>query len=340
MGRDVTNSEQRDASKGNAPFVSTTAGLVLIASFQQLVWGSASPVLKLCFETFGLNKAGVPDLILFSGVRFLLSGFLVIAVSSLARRTFVAPRSVVSWWHVLVLCAFQTVIQYSLDFIGLSRTTGSVGSVIESAVGFFAIPIAALVFRSERLTIRKVLGCVLGLAGVVLVNLADTSAGAGFRLDGEGFILLSTISAAFSSCFMATFSKREDQFMLVGWQYVLGGAILCAGSIVSGARLHMPAAGWGFAAFVYASCVSAIGYSIHGTLVRHHAVSSVSVFGFLVPVFGVFLSATMLGEAGVLSPATILASLGLVVIGILVVNVRAEKGREAPSEECPSGSPE
>ncbi len=55
--------------------------------------------------------------------------------------------------------------------------------MVDSLTTFFAILIASLVFRMERLTFRKMLGCLVGFADVILVKIDGT--GISFDLLGE-----------------------------------------------------------------------------------------------------------------------------------------------------------
>ena len=60
-------------------------------------------------------------------------------------------------------------------------------SIIEGANVFISILVASLVFRQERFTGQKILGCLVGFAGVVLVNWTKDGLGAGMKWNGEGF---------------------------------------------------------------------------------------------------------------------------------------------------------
>ena len=53
---------------------------------------------------------------------------------------------------------------------------------------FIAIFVASLIFRQEKLTMGKLAGCLIGFAGVVLVNLNGNGLDMSFHLNGEGFI--------------------------------------------------------------------------------------------------------------------------------------------------------
>jgi len=71
---------------------------------------------------------------------------------------------------------------------------------------------------------------------------------------------------------------------------------------------------------VYMGFISAAAYSVWSAIIAANDVSRVAVFGFVNPIFGVILSAILLGETDVLSPALAVVSLVLVCAGIVIVN--------------------
>ena len=81
----------------------------------------------------------------------------------------------------------------------------------------------------------------------------------------------------------------------------------------------------GVSMLIYLAFVSATAFSVWGTLIKYNNVSTVSVFGFMNPVFGVILSYLILSEkspSGVLGTA---AALVLVAAGIIIVNLPVRK---------------
>ena len=128
-----------------------------------------------------------------------------------------------------LLSLAQTIIQYFFFYIGLANTTGVKSSIINASSTFFAILMSSLLFRYEKLTRVKLLGCAAGFAGVILINLAGGSFDFHMKLTGEGFILIAALSYALSSVLVKKFSARENPVMLSGWQFILGGLILAAG---------------------------------------------------------------------------------------------------------------
>ena len=104
-------------------------------------------------------------------------------------------------------------------YLGLSRASAMSSSIIEASANFLAILFAAPAFHTEKLNTAKVLGCALGFAGVALVNLSGADGTFGFTLDGEGFILASTVAGALSTCLIGIFSREHDGVLLAGWQF-------------------------------------------------------------------------------------------------------------------------
>ena len=186
------------AEKENRPFIATTPGVVLACLASCFLWGSAFPCVKIGYELFGIDAADVPSILAFAGTRFVIAGLMVVAGMSVARRrAFVPERRDLS--YVGALAIFQTILQYILFYVGLANCAGVTSSILEASNSFLCVLLAALVFRSERLTSRKVLGCVIGFAGVVLVNVAGETGGFSFTLAGEGMVLASTLAAATST---------------------------------------------------------------------------------------------------------------------------------------------
>ena len=74
-------------------FLSTMPGVVAAATLANLLWGSASPCIKLGFRYFGVESADVMSQILFAGVRFTLAGVLTVLFGSLLRRRLLLPKA-------------------------------------------------------------------------------------------------------------------------------------------------------------------------------------------------------------------------------------------------------
>ena len=288
------------------------------------LWGSAFPGIKIGYELWNIGSGDTGRIIVFAGVRFFLAGILVILFGSLIKRKFLLPsRRDIS--KILILSFFQTIGQYIFFYVGLAHTSGVNASVINSLTSFFAILVAGAVFRMERMDARKIIGCVLGFAGVIIVNLS----GEGFQMNllGDGLMILTCVFYGFSSSLIKRFSEEHDTVLLSGYQFMVGGLVLTMiglpWSLASGGGVLTVELG-GVGILLYLALVSSVAYTVWGLLLRKNDVSRISIFGFMTPIMGVVLSALLLGEGDQLGIRHVL-SLALVSAGIIVVNIKTER---------------
>lgn len=285
-----------------------------------LLWGSAFPCIKIGYQLFDIGGDDVFTQILFAGIRFFMAGVMAVAIGSVSAGHFLLPKKE-SWLTVAKLSFFQTIMQYLFFYIGLANTTGVKASIIEASNVFVAILVSALIFRQEKLTGRKMLGCVAGFAGVLLINLGQGGFSMTFRLNGEGFVFLSTVAYAFSSALLKRYSQKENTVMLSGYQFAFGGMVMIAVGLLGGGAIKTVTTN-GIAILIYLAFISAAAYSLWGLLLKYNPVSKISVYGFMNPVFGVLLSALLLTEQnGNLGIVKVIISLALVGAGILIVNL-------------------
>lgn len=307
-------------SRGKNSFWTKTPVVILFAFICCFLWGSAFPCIKSGYALFKVLSDDAASQILFAGIRFFFAGVMVIIAGSLINRR-VLRVSVRGIPKVFGLSMFQTAGQYFFFYIGLAHATGVSSSIIEASNTFFAILIAALIFRTENLTLRKIAGCILGFVGVILVQLNGASLEVHFTLQAEGFVLISALLAAFSSSLIKRWSADEDTVALSGYQFMLGGLILAIGGACAGGHLSFSTArSAGYLLLTYMAFISACAYTLWGLLLKYNPVSRISVFGFMNPVIGVLLSAVFLGEYSQAFRLSALFSLILVSLGIIVVN--------------------
>ncbi len=290
------------------------AAVVLLALICCALWGSAFPAVKQGFVQFNVVTDG--DKILFAGCRFFLAGVALLTILSLAEgRLLSVKRS--SLPLIFGQGVLQTTVQYICFYIGLAATTGSKASVINGSSTFFAILAAHFLVKGERITLRKGAGCLLGFAGIVVVNLGGGELLGNLRLSGEGMILLCTAAYGVSSVTLKMISRREAPGTITAYQMLFGGGLLIVlgllfGGEISGLSLRS------VLLMGYLVLISSVAFFLWSNLLKHNPVSRVTIFGFTIPVFGVLFSAIFLGEP--VFTLTNLVALLLVSAGIVVVS--------------------
>ena len=295
--------------------------VVIVAVLCCLLWGSAFPCIKLGYQLFDIPSGDSSSQILFAGIRFTLAGILVILAGSIMQGKLLKP-SKTAIPKVLKLCMFQTVLQYIFFYIGLAHITGVKGSIVNAVNVFFTILVSCLLFRLEKLNRQKLVGCIIGFAGVIIVNLGgefDMS----FTFLGDGFLMISAFAYALSSVLIKIYGKDENPVMLSGYQFAAGGVIMILAGLAIGGKLNAVTF-QGILLLLYMAFISAGAYTLWSLLLKYNPVSKVAVFGFCTPIFGVILSAVILGESTSFQLKTLIA-LMFVCVGIIIVNYKKKQ---------------
>ncbi len=298
-----------------------TATRVLLALMCCALWGSAFPFVKIGYELFAVEGAGSE--ILFAGIRFFMAGIMTLCIACFLKKGFAKPKRAL----VPGICGqglLQTTGQYVCFYIGLAHCTGAKGSVMSGTTAFFAILAAHFMTKDEKLSTRKVLGCLIGFLGVIAVNLAPGSMEGGFALSGEGLVLLSAVFYGVSSVTLKRLSKREAPEVITAYQLLFGGAVLILAGCIGGGKISVVTPR-GLLVLVYLAGLSTVAFTVWSFLLKYNPISKVSIFSFSIPVFGVALSAIFLGEQ--VFTIQNLAGLALVGAGIVIVNTVSCKGQ-------------
>ena len=317
-------------AKGEALF-SHPLFITLTALLCCALWGSATPFIKIGYELLLPPDRDVPSTILFAGIRFFFAGVLTVVIFSIARKKVLYPK-VENYGRVAIVAAFQTVLQYIFFYVGLANTSGVKGTILTGSSTFFAILISSLIFRLEKLNAKKIIACVLGLGGIVVINLTGLNLSMNFL--GDGFCVFSAISLAVSSTLIKIYSKNEDPVTISGYQFILGGAVMIIIGLSFGGKIDL-GSGKGIAVLVYLSFLSAIAYSLWGILLKYNPVSKVTIFSFTTPIFGVILTSLLLTENSNVDILNLILALLLVCLGIFILNFKP-KSKSIPEIQSSS----
>jgi drug/metabolite transporter (DMT)-like permease len=293
-------------------------GMLLSVVVATFLWGSAFPVIKLSYEALEIQKNEIGEQLLFAGYRFFLAAlFIIFFLLMMKKRTFVKRENLGT---IAKISFFQTFLQYILFYIGLSLSTGIQGSIIAGTTSFFQIVFAHFMYSDDYISWKKVVGLLIGFAGVIFVNLTKGS----FQLDiglGEILLLLAMATSAFGNILAKNGTTKMDVGNLTAFQMLLGSIGLLVIGVASEGFLPFAFDMASFFMLIYLALLSAIGFILWNNVMKYNKVGKVSIFLFLIPVFGVFLSGVLLNEA---IHYFVLVGLGLVASGIVIVN-RKEK---------------
>ena len=294
----------------------TRSGVFALATLCCILWGSAYPAIKNGYALLHIAPGDIASQMLFAGWRFALAGAILLLVAVGMKKPILA-MSRRQAGQVALLGLTQTAIQYVFFYIGLAHATGVKSSIMNATGVFFSVVLAHFIYANDRLSGRKAVGCLIGFLGVVVVNLGGGGAlGFDFSLLGEGFVVIAAFVLAAASIYGKHLSRAMDPMVMTGWQLLVGGLILTGVGVAGGGQLQgLDLQSGGL--LLYMALLSSVAFAVWSLLLKHNPVGMIAAFNFLIPVFGVALSAIFLGES--LLRWSYLAALVLVCIGIWLV---------------------
>ena len=267
--------------------------VVTFALTAAIAWGWAYPLIKLGFAEFGITQVMTGSKMLFAGVRFILAGLIVLAIAAATRRRFEVAGAG-GWLYVLLFALLNTGLHYYFFYVGLSYSDGARAAILNSLGTFLLVLLACMFFKSDRLTSSKIIGCALGFAGIMALNIGG-GAGGGFTFMGDGMIILNTFCAALAGLMTRGLGKRVDVFVGTGYSLALGGVMLVVpGLLMDGTLPNINAVG--VIILMLLVCISALGFTLYNKLLTCNPVGKVAIFNSLIPVVGAVTSCMCLGE--------------------------------------------
>jgi len=267
--------------------------VVVFALTAAIAWGWAYPLIKLGFGEFGITSEMTGSKILFAGIRFAISGSIVLAIARGKGKDFkmVRPRN---WWYLLVFALLNTTLHYACFYIGLSHSEGARAAILNSLGVFLLVLLACLFFKSDRLTTRKIIGCAIGFAGILALNIGGGESGK-FTFWGDGMIILNAFCSASAGLMTRGLRTRVDVFVGTGYSLAIGGALLVIPGLVMGGTLPQ-ATVMGIVILGLLIAISTLGFTLYNKLLSCNPVGKVAIFNSLIPVVGAITSCLCLDE--------------------------------------------
>ncbi|MBQ8538208.1 MAG: DMT family transporter, partial [Ruminococcus sp.] len=219
-----------------------------------MLWGTAYPLIKLGYAD--MNICSVPDKLLFAGLRFFIAGIMVFIVCLFMKKNvFGIEKKRVP--QILIYSLLLTVFHYTFNYIGVGNASATKTSVLSAFSAFLGVLLAPLFFKTERITLKKIVGCIFGVLGVIIVNLGFFEGT--FTFLGEGFVLIATLCSALGSLYGKIVSKGKI-FEVTAWQLFVGGLILCVVSLCFGGLISFDIRG--LLVLLFLAFVSACSFSL------------------------------------------------------------------------------
>lgn len=325
------NSVLQRKEHGFGHYLTNKYWVIVIALFCAVLWGSAFPVLKVSYAELGIASDDRNAIIVLAGIRFFLAALIIFVLIVVGIR-----QSLKVKWKMLpqlfLLGLLQISLQYFFFYNGLAHTTGMKGAILSSAGTFFVVVLAHFIYSDDRLDWRKIFGLIAGFAGIILIN-SGQHLTLDFSWQGEGFMMLSGLVSAIGTILAKQISKEVHPFVLTAWQMLLGSLLLIAVGLPGLKPQAMVFTNKALILLFYSAFLSATAFSLWYAILKYNKAGEISVYKFMTPVSGAILSALFIpGERLTMN---MFMALGLVALGVIIVNYQRRVPKEAFLREGP-----
>lgn len=228
----------------------------------------------------------------FASIRFIISGLMIFPFTVHPVLFLKLIRD--NWQIVIWVTLLQTLMNYILFYMGMDLVPGALGAVIVGSQPLFTAVVAAIMNIAEKLTKRKIVTIIFGIAGVVLISAGRQAfrLGSAVEMLGVFMILGANIASSISNVMVSLKSRGLNPLVLSSISLFAGGVIMYLLSIpLEGVhRTQKPSEYW--IILMWLSFVSASAFSLWYKLLQrpHVRVSELSMWKFIIPVAGAILS--------------------------------------------------
>nr|WP_210273618.1 DMT family transporter [Rhizobium leguminosarum] len=253
--------------------------------------------------------------------------FLRLLIAALALHVYIAGRfdiySILKarWREFLILGLINNALPHALIFFGQTRIGAGLAAILNATTPIWTVLIANYFTSDEKLSSAKIAGCLVGLAGTIVLI------GPGISAGGEAplWALLLPVLAAISYGFAATYGKRFKN---------VPAPVTAAGQLTASSLIALPLSllwdrPWTLAAppldallaiLALALLSTAFGYILYFRIMAAAGATNASLVTLLVPPSAILLGVLFLGER---LTSGEFAGMALIGFGLVILDGRA-----------------
>ncbi len=268
-----------------------------------IIWSSSFLWIKIAIE-----EMGPMTLVAYRVLFGLLFGIAVILIQREKM-----PRTLKVWTPLLVLGLTNVAIPFFLISWGEKTIDSGVASILDATVPLFTIVVAHFLLHDDKMTVQKVVGLLIGFAGVVVLMSKDIGSSAGSIL-GQGAVILASAFYAGSSIYARKFTEDTPGIFRSMGPLVSATAVMWLASFFFEAPVHVPDQSIIWIALLWLGILgSGVAFVMVFYLIHEIGPTRTTMVTYLFPLGGVTLGVIFLHETLtweiVVGAALILASL-------------------------------
>jgi drug/metabolite transporter (DMT)-like permease len=221
----------------------------------------------------------------------LLFGIVVIAI----QRT-PLPRTFKAWWPLLLLGLTNVAVPFFLISWGETSIDSAVASILDATVPLFTILIAHFLLQDDKMTVPKVLGLLMGFAGVIILLSKDIGASTGSLL-GQLAVIVASMFYAGSSVLVRKTTEDTPGILRSAGPLISATAVMWLGTALFESPVTIPQISITWVALLWLGIFgSGLAFVLAYYLIHEIGPTRTTMVTYLFPLGGVILGATFLSE--------------------------------------------
>ncbi|MBI3152965.1 MAG: DMT family transporter [Chloroflexi bacterium] len=194
-----------------------------------IIWSSSFMWIKI-----GLEELGPLTLVAYRVLFGVLFGIVAIAMQRVQM-----PRTFKEWTPLLIVGVTNIAAPFFLISWGETVIDSGVASILDATVPLFTIVAAHYILHDDKMTLPKVLGLLVGFAGVVVLMSKDIGSSQSSLL-GQGAVILACVFYAGSSIYIRKFTEDTPVILRSMGPLVSGTAIMWLAALVFESPVKIP----------------------------------------------------------------------------------------------------
>ena len=297
---------QKISTNGELTFSAT-----ILSAFLCTLFGANAVAVKISLSGLGVFTT--------AGFRFSIAAAAIFLWAKVTRKSFAIKRG--QGFQLLVF-TLMFIVQLSLFYVGVSRTKASHATLLSNLLPFFILFFAHFFIPEERITKRKILGILMGFAGVCVLFLWKKGEKTDLHF-GDFIIIIVVFIWASRTVYMKKIIDGFEYFHLVFYPMLFSVPMFFIEALLWDDPMLFKLDIKVLSSLLYQSLVTAsFGFLAWTSLLKKYGATSLHSFIFIMPVSGVLLSGLLLGEPLTLN---LLFAMLLIVTGILLIHLKSKK---------------
>ena len=289
-----------------------------------VIWSSSFMWIKIAVQ-----EVGPLTLVAFRALFGLLFGVVVILVQRVS-----LPRTFKAWLPLLVVGLTNIAIPFLLISWGEQSIDSAVASILDATVPLFTILIAHFLLQDDKLTSPKLLGLLIGFAGIIILLSKDIGASSSSLL-GQIAVIVASAFYAISSIYIRKTTEDTPGILRSAGPLVSASITMWLGALIFESPIHIPQLGITWVALLFMGVLgSGLAFVMAFYLIHEIGPTRTTMVTYLFPLGGVILGVAFLHEQ--LTWQVVFGAV-LIVSSLAIANWEPKKQRQSTEQQLASG---